>query len=104
MDGDILDAVDLNLWLSVSFFKLFSSAASLHMQTVLETHSGPSAALLRVLLQADDQLEVLGGVLMGQLVLDVGATTHLRLGQHEVRACFVLHCSHLKWEKCFNMY
>ena len=106
MDGDILDAVDLNLWLSVSFFKLFSLAASLHMQTVLETHSGPSdplpsvqssvAALLRVLLQADDQLEVVGGVLVGQLVLDVGATTHLRLGQHEVRACFVLHCSHLK--------
>ena len=43
LDVDILDAVDLNLWLSVSFFKLLSSAASLHLQTVLETHSGPSA-------------------------------------------------------------
>ena len=68
------------------------------MQTVLETHSGPSAisTILSVLLQADVQLEVVGGVLVGQLVLDVGATTHLRLGQHEVRACFILHCSHLK--------
>ena len=31
------DAVDLNLWLSVSFFDLFSSVASLHLETVLET-------------------------------------------------------------------
>ena len=102
MDVDILDAVDLNLWLSVSFFKLFSTAASLHLETVLETLvplpsvQSSVAALLDVFLKADDQLEVVGGVAVGQLVLDVGATTHLRLGQHEVRACFVLHCSHLK--------
>ena len=96
------DAVDLNLWLSVSFFQLFSSAASLHLETVLETLvplpsvQASVAALLGVLLQADDQLEVVGGVAVWQLVLDVGATTNLRLVQHEVRACFVLHCSHLK--------
>ena len=96
------DAVDLNLWLSVSFFDLFSSVASLHLETVLETLvplpsvQASVAALLGVLLQADDQLEVVGGVAVGQLVLDVGANTHHRLGQHEVRACFVLHCFHLK--------
>ena len=92
------DAVDLNLWLSVSFFDLFSSVASLHLETVLETLvplpsvQASVAALLGVLLQADDQLEVVGGV----AVLDVGATTHLRLGQHKFRACLVLQCSHLK--------
>ena len=77
------------IWLSVSFFELFSSAASLHLETVLETLvplpsvQASVAALLGVLLQADDQLEVVGGV----AVLDVGA---------KVRACFVLQCSHLK--------
>ena len=96
------DAVDLNLWFSVSFFDLFSSVASLHLETVLETLvplpsvQASVAALLGVLLQADDQLGVVGGVAVGQLVLDVGANTHHRLGQHEVRACFVLHCFHLK--------
>ena len=95
------DAVDLNLWLSVSFFDLFSSAASLHLETVLETlvplpSVQASVAALLGVLQADDQLEVVGGVAVGQLVLDVGATTHHRLGQQEVRACFVLHCFHLK--------
>ena len=95
------DAVDLNLWLSVSFFELFSSAASLHLETVLETlvplpSVQASVAALLGVLQADDQLEVVGGVAVGQLVLDVGATTHHRLGQQEVRACFVLHCFHLK--------
>ena len=89
------------IWLSVSFFELFSSAASLHLETVLETlvplpSVQASVAALLGVLQADDQLEVVGGVAVGQLVLDVGATTHLRLGQHEVRACFVLQCSHLK--------
>ena len=94
--------MDLNLWLSVSFFDLFSSAASLHLETVLETLvplpsvQASVAALLGVLLQADDQLEVVGGVAVGQLVLDVGANTHHRLGQQEVRACFVLHRFHLK--------
>ena len=95
------DAVDLNLWVSVSFFDLFSSVASLHLETVLETlvplpSVQASVAALLGVLQADDQLEVVGGVAVGQLVLDVGATTHHRLGQQEVRACFVLHCFHLK--------
>ena len=72
------------------------------MKTVLETLvplpsvQASVAALQGVLLQANDQLEVVGGVAVWQLVLGVGANTHLRLGQHEVRVCFVLHCFHLK--------
>ena len=69
--GSILASEDLwtvpaNLWLSVAFFELFSSVASLHLKTVLETLvplpsvQASVAALLGVLLLADDQLEVGG--------------------------------------------
>ena len=69
--GSILASEDLwtvpaNLWLSVAFFELFSSVASIHLKTVLETLvplpsvQASVAALLGVLLLADDQLEVGG--------------------------------------------